>query len=338
MRATLFAFLQAVSDQMKDKPLLVIAGPTCSGKSELGLALAAAFRGEIVNCDSVQVYRGLEIGAAKTPAADRQGIPHHVLDVIGPEGELTAGDYLRLGREAIAAIAGSAPERIPIVVCGTGFYMRALFEGLSDAPRRDEGLRSRLTRIAQRRPATLHRWLERTDYGAARRIHENDRQKLIRAVEMMLLEGQPLRDIQSRPRQPLTGFRTLKLGLLPDRSELYARIEARCDRMFERGLVEETKRLLSMGYRRNSKALQSLGYKQAADILAGEKTMDEAAAELKTKTRQYAKRQLTWFRADDSFIWLAGFGSETGIRDQAFSLVERHLAASTVLPEDRSTA
>jgi tRNA dimethylallyltransferase len=307
------------------KPLMVIAGPTGSGKSELALALAVQFQGEIVNCDSIQVYRGLEIGAAKTPLSDRQGIPHHLLDVLGPERELTAGEYLRLGRAAISAIAGRRPEKIPLVVGGTGFYLRALLEGLSVAPVRDDGLRLRLTRIAAKRPTTLHRWLQRADESASRRIHVNDKQKLIRALEMMLIEGEPLGEIQRRPKQPLTGYRTLKLGLLPERGALYARVEARCDRMLENGLIEETERLLTMGYRKDSTAMLSLGYKQAVDVLTGTKTRAEALAELKTKTRRYAKRQLTWFRADESMVWLAGFGGEASVIERARHLLEEHL-------------
>ncbi len=325
MRSARFAFLQVVpTNQMTEKPLIVVVGPTGSGKSELALALAVALRGEIVNCDSVQVYRGLDIGAAKTPVGARMDIPHHLLDIVGPGAELTAGEYLRLGRAAIAAIS-SPPGRLPIVVGGTGFYLRALLEGLSEAPARDERLRLRLTRIAQKRAATLHRWLQRTDASAAGRIHSNDRQKLIRAVEMMLLDGRPLREIHSRPKEALAGYRTLKLGLLPSRNELYAQIEARSERMFESGLLEETERLLAMGYRRDSKPLLSLGYKQAVEVLAGQKTKAEAVAELKTRTRQYAKRQITWFRADKSIIWLQGFGSDQAIRDRSLHLAREHL-------------
>jgi tRNA dimethylallyltransferase len=309
----------------RGKPLVVIAGPTGSGKSGLGLALAVQFHGEIVNCDSVQVYRGLEIGSAKTPLGEREGVPHHLFDVLGPEGELTAGEYQRLGREAISAISARNPSRIPMVVGGTGFYLRALLEGLSEAPGRNDSLRLRLTRIAQKRPATLHRWLQRTDETAARRIHVNDQQKVIRALEITLIEGHPLSEIQSRPRQPLAGYRTLKLSLLPERSALYRRIEARCDRMFETGLIEETERLLVTGYRRDSTAMLSLGYRQAADVLSGDKTRAEALAELKTKTRRYAKRQLTWFRADKSMIWLAGFGDDVVVRERARHLIEEHL-------------
>ncbi len=327
MRADRFAFLQLLPVYlMREKPLVVIAGPTGSGKSELALLLAVAFEGELVNCDSVQVYRGMEIGAAKTPPDRRLNIPHHLFDVAGPEAEVTAGDYSRLGRAAIAEISDRHPPRLPIVVGGTGFYLRALLEGLSDAPTRDEALRLRLTRIAKKRPATLHRWLQRADETAASRIHENDRQKLIRAVEMILLDGQPLREIHSRPKQPLAGYRTLKLGLLPPRNELYARIEARSEGMFERGLVDETERLLAMGYRRNSKPLLSLGYKQAVDVLYGHKTRSEAVAELNVRTRQYAKRQLTWFRADRSMIWLPGFGDDEAVRERALQLVEEHIA------------
>lgn len=303
--------------------LLVIVGPTGSGKSSLGLFLAERFGGEIVNCDSVQVYRGLDIGSAKVPVAERRGIVHHLMDIAGPAEDVTAGAYSRIARQALFEIQ----ERhcLPIVVGGTGLYLRALLEGLSPAPRRDEALRIRLQAIVQRRPNGLHRILRRYDSEAAGRIHPNDHQKLIRAIELTLLGGQPATVTQKVPRDGLHGFRTLKIGLSPDRSALHQHINARSARMFEDGLIEETRALLAGGFSPHSKALQSLGYRQALNVLSGTMTFADAVTECQTKTRQYAKRQMTWFRREPDVHWLGGFGTEEHVERAAVALAESFL-------------
>jgi tRNA dimethylallyltransferase len=295
--------------------LLVILGPTGSGKSDLGLALAETFDGEIINCDSVQVYRHLDVGSAKTPDSERRGIPHHLIDVADVDEHFTAGDFQRLARQAISSIHNRG--KLPIVVGGTGLYLRALLQGLSAAPQRDEALRRRLGKIAAKRPHTLHRLLATRDPLAARRIHPNDRQKLIRALELVAASGEAASAVQERPRDALTGYHTVKLGLNPPRGLLNAKLNARCISMFEHGLVEETRQILAAGYQKESKALQSLGYKQAIAVLDGRTTQLDAMEECQIKTRQYAKRQLTWFRREPDVQWLTGFGTEERIQKEA---------------------
>jgi tRNA dimethylallyltransferase len=301
------------------KPLLVIFGPTASGKSELALHLAERFGGEIVNCDSVQIYRGFDIGSAKLPPAERQGIPHHMIDVADPGDHFTAGDYSRLARQILSTMSGRG--RLPIVCGGTGFYLRALLDGLSPAPPRNHALRERLSRISRSRPGSLHRLLRRADPETAARIHPNDRQKLIRAIEMAYVERAATSAIQSRPRNPLTGYQILKIGLNPDRKELYKRLDARSKKMFERGLLEETRSLLQKGCEPDSKPMQSLGYRQALAALSGEETLESAIRLCQTKTRQYAKRQMTWFRAESNVHWLCGFGTDPEVIGDAIRLV-----------------
>jgi tRNA dimethylallyltransferase len=291
-------------------PLIAIVGPTGSGKSALALRLAAELGGEIVNYDSVQVYRHLDIGSAKTPAAERRGIPHHLIDVLDPCQELSAGEFARLCRPLLGEI--SARSRVPVLVGGTGFYLRALLQGLSPLHGRKPALRQRLTAIASRRPALLHRFLRRFDGAAAARIHPHDLQKLIRAVE--------LAGSERLPAEPLTGFRVLKIGLQPDRDLLYQRLNIRTERMFRDGLIEEVNTLLRAGVPPHAKALQTLGYKQAMQVLSGEATLPAAIAECQTRTRQYAKRQLTWFRAESDISWCHGFGDSPNLQLSALAL------------------
>ncbi len=297
--------------------LIVVAGPTGSGKSDLALALARHFRGEIVNCDSVQVYRGLDIGSAKTPAAEREGVPHHLIDVADPSEDLTAGAYAELARAALADI--TARRRLPIIAGGTGFYLRSLLDGLSPAPARDPDLRARLIKVGARRPTTIHRLLQRRDPAAALRIHPNDRQKLIRALELSAAAGPP------RSRLPLTGYSVLKIGLNPERSELYRRLNLRSAAMFQNGLLAETQALLDTGLNATAKSLQTLGYKQAVQVLTQGVPLADAIGDCQTKTRQYAKRQLTWFRRESNINWLEGFGSSREIQAAAAQLVSAFL-------------
>ena len=308
----------------RDKPLVVVLGPTGSGKSGLALYVAGQFAGEIVNCDSVQVYAGLDIGSAKVRPADRRGIPHHLIDSADPAREFNAGDYCREARGALREIASR--KALPVVCGGTGLYLRTLLCGLSPAPARDWDLRARLKRIAERRPATLHRLLKERDTAAASRIHPNDVQKLMRALEIAYLAGEPASAVQARPRDPLRGYRTLKIGLNPDRRQLYERLDIRSAGIFRDGVVEETVRLLRAGYQPDLKAMQSLGYRQALSVIRGKMTQGEAIRECQAKTRQYAKRQLTWFRAEENMHWLDGFGDCESVCAKARSLVADFLA------------
>ncbi len=298
----------------------MVLGPTGAGKSDLSLLLAERLGGEIVNCDSVQVYRGLDIGSAKLPLKQRQSIPHHLIDIIDIDAELTAGAYSRLARQALSGIR--ARKSLPIIAGGTGFYLRALLDGLSPAPGRNEELRGRLASAAKRRPAALHRFLRKRDPQAAARIHPNDRQKLIRAIELTIVGGKPASETQGKPRDALPGFAALKLGLAPDRAALYRRLDERSAALFRSGLLEETRALLQAGFSPSCKALQSLGYKQAVQMLRGELTLDAAIHECQTKTRQYAKRQMTWFRSEAGVCWLNGFGDEEGVQCEALHLVD----------------
>ena len=300
-------------------PLIVIAGPTASGKTALALALAERFSGEIVSCDSVAVYRGMEIGTAKPTLDERVRVPHHLIDVFAPDESCTAGDYSRLARESIQGITERA--RVPIVAGGTGLYLRALLDGLFPAPQRNEALR---TRLRQREPSGLHRILNRLDPIAATQIHANDAPKLIRAIEVTLARHQPITQQWQQPRDALTGFRILRLGLNPPRAELYARINHRAAEMFNRGLVEETA-LLVERYGYDCRPLTSLGYAQAVAVLRGEITRDEAVAQAQQGHRNYAKRQLTWFRKDTEIHWLPSLGNDPEIAAQACELVAQHL-------------
>ncbi len=305
------------------KPLIVVAGPTGSGKSSLALDLAEQNNGEILNCDSVQIYRGFDIGSAKLPAAQRRNIPHHLLDIAGPNDDFTAGDYSRAARKVLSEISRRAAT--PILCGGTGFYLRALLMGLSPAPPRHDRLRGRLTRIAQRRPSALHSLLKRWDEPAARRIHPNDLQKLIRALEMSVLEKTGASQVQSRPRDALQGYRVLKLGLHPARQQLYETLNRRSTELFANGLLQETEQLLTAGYPIEAKPMQSLGYRQAINVISGRQSLSDAITELQIKTRQYAKRQITWFRAEPDIHWLPGFGADPAVREEALRLTENFL-------------
>jgi tRNA dimethylallyltransferase len=302
-----------------------VLGPTGTGKSALALHLAQAFDGEIVNCDSVQIYRGLEIGSAKLPPSDRRGVPHHLLDIVEPGGELTAGAYSSLARAVLHDLKTRGV--LPIVAGGAGFYLRALLAGLSPAPPRDPQLRLRLTALAARRPAALHWLLRRHDPASAARIHENDHQKLIRAIELTRLAGEPASRVQNALRPALAGFRILRIGLDPPRRLLREALDARAAEMFRCGLIEETRALLDSGIDPRAKSLQALGYKQALEFLNGQLPLADAVRQCQTRTRQYAKRQMTWFRADPTIHWLSGFGSDPAIQEKALLLASSFLAA-----------
>jgi len=299
--------------------LVVILGPTASGKTALSLALAQEFDGEIVNCDSVAMVREFDIGTAKPSAQERARAPHHLFDCIDPTEYMTAGEYARQARQLLAEISGRG--HLPIVVGGTGLYLRALLEGLFPGPQRSEELRERLRESAARGgPDHLHRVLRRLDRAGAERVHANDVSKLIRAIEVCLTSRQKMSELWQKGRDPLRGFRILRVGLDPDRAALYDRINQRGRRMFETGVVEETKKLLEK-YGSTARPLASLGYKQASQLLRGEVTKDQAVQEAQQAHRNYAKRQMTWFRREADVAWLRGFGDDPEIQRQALQLV-----------------
>jgi tRNA dimethylallyltransferase len=301
----------------------VVVGPTGSGKSDLSLRLAHEMGGEIVNCDSVQVYRRFQIGTAKVPESERRGIAHHLIDVVEPEAVFTAGDYAVAASAVLRDIAGRG--RIPIVAGGTGFYLRALLDGLSPGPPRDGALRQKLQDRERKRAGSLHRILARLDPAAASRIHPNDRNKTMRALEVRLVAGRPMSELFARGRAALAGFRPVKIGLSPDRELLYRKLEQRTVAMFERGLVEEVRGLLASGIASGAKPFESLGYAQALSAVRGKITREQAIESTQQETRRYAKRQLTWFRKERDLHWLSGFGDQPGIQEQALALIRAAL-------------
>jgi tRNA dimethylallyltransferase len=307
---------------------VIILGPTGSGKTALSLALAGRFNGEIVSCDSVAVYRGMELGTAKPTPEERARIPHHLIDVARPDQPFTAGEYSRQARAALRDIA--ARGKLPIVTGGTGLYLRSLTEGLFAGPTRQEGLRVRLTRSRRRHGEFwLHRVLRRLDAASAARIHANDAAKLMRAIEVCLAARKPMSQVlanQDMARDPLTGFRLLRIGLNPPRTQLYERLNHRAAAMFASGLADEAGSLLALyGH---VKALDSLGYRQALAVQAGTMSVEAAAEAAQQGHRNYAKRQLTWFRREPDVHWLKDFGDEPGITQAAIELVGAHLESS----------
>ena len=303
------------------EPLLVVVlGPTASGKTSLSLALAKRFHGEIVNCDSVAMYCEFEVGTAKPASLERARVPHHLLDCVAPTSHMTAGEYARQARQVLEEI--KARGHLPIVAGGTGLYLRALLEGLFPGPERSEELRLRLReRVTVRGPDYLHRILRRLDRAAAEKIHAKDTPKLIRAIEVCLASRQKMTELwRQRGRDPLPGFRIVRIGLDPDRQALYVRINRRAQHMFEAGLVEETKRLLEK-YGAGAGPLTSLGYKQAVQVLQRELTPAQALQAAQQAHRNYAKRQMTWFRREPEVHWLRGFGDDAQIQQEAAELV-----------------
>jgi tRNA dimethylallyltransferase len=314
------------SPQSPEPLLVVILGPTASGKTALSLALAEKSHGEIVNCDSVAMYRDFDIGTAKLSPEERSRAPHHLFDLLDPAHDMTAGEYARQARAILGEI--SSRFHLPIVVGGTGLYLRALIEGLFPGPQRSEELRERLRELATFRGSNyLHRILLRLDSDAAEKIHPNDAPKLIRAVEVCLASRQKMTELWQKGRDPLRGFRILRLGLEPDRASLYERINQRAAIMFERGLVDETKGLIDR-YGPDARPLTSLGYKQAVQFLRGELTIEQAIQAAQQGHRNYAKRQMTWFRREPEVVWLKGFGDEPHIQRQSIAQVENFLSGT----------
>jgi tRNA dimethylallyltransferase len=316
-------------------PLVAIVGPTASGKSALGVWLAERLGGEVVACDSTQLYRGFDIGTAKPSLPERRGIPHHLIDVLGAEEEATAGGYRQLALSVLEDLRQR--NRVPVLTVGTGLYLRALLEGLAEVPRRSEELRERLRADAREHPTGyLHGVLKRLDAKAAEKIAPADEQKLIRAIEICLLTQKPISEVHREGRTPLQGWRLLKIGLLPPREALHQRIHARTDGMLERGWLREVQSLLANGLKEDAKPFDFIGYRELRSVSQGKTSQEKARAAIQQATRQYAKRQLTWFRKEQGVRWFSGFGDDPAIQAGAFDWLESQGSGVARGSEERS--
>jgi tRNA dimethylallyltransferase len=296
--------------------LVAVVGPTASGKSALGVWLAERLGGEVIACDSTQLYRGFDIGTAKPSVSERRGVPHHLLDVLGPMEEATAGGYRQMALPVLEDLRRR--RRLPVFTVGTGLYLRALLDGLADLPQRSEELRERLRgSAATHSPGYLHRTLQRFDRAAAQKIAANDEQKLIRAIEICILARKPLSEVHQTGRSPLQGWRALKIGLEPPREALYDRIHARTEEMLSRGWAEEVRGLLAGGLSEDGKPFDFIGYRELRAVGRGEMTLEAARSAIEQATRRYAKRQLTWFRKEPGVHWLRGFGDDPKVQSDA---------------------
>jgi len=307
-------------------PLIAIVGATASGKTALGVRLARRFGGEILACDSTQVYRGFDIGTAKPTPDERGGVPHHMLDLVDPDFLFTAGEYRSRAVSVLEDLR--LRSRLPVLTVGTGLYLRALLEGLADAPARSQELRARLESRADAHSLQfLHRVLRRLDPEAAVRIGSRDRPKMIRAIEVCLFTGKPLSEIHQAGRTPLEGFHAIKIGLQPPRAALYARIDRRVHEMLDRGWLDEVTRLVAGGVAENTKPFDFIGYSELRAHLDGTVTRAAATKAIAQATRRYAKRQMTWFRKEPLVHWLPGFGDDAAIADAAEKLVVGQMQA-----------
>jgi len=305
-------------------PLVVLVGPTASGKSAMAVALAREFSAEIIACDSTQLYRGVNIGTAKPSVEEQAEITHHLIDLLEPAEVATAGGYRDLAQTVLADLR--ARERLPILVVGTGLYMRALLEGLADLPLRSEELRERLRASVRKRGAAhLHRVLRRMDPEAARKIAPSDEQKLIRAIEICVLARKPISELHRAGRNPLQGWRVIKIGLRPERELLYCRIEARTDAMMSSGWMAEVEDLLASGIPEDAKVFDFIGYREMLAVLRGRMNREEARGAIQQATRNYAKRQMTWFRRDAGIKWFAGPGDDARIQSEIVRYLREEL-------------
>jgi len=310
-----------VSGDNPPNPIIAIVGPTASGKSTLGIVLALKLKGEIINCDSVQVYKGIQIATAKVPPEERQGVPHHLIDFVPPEINYTAGDWAREATNTIEEIENRG--RLPILVGGTGLYLRALRQPFFPSPPTDEKLRKRLNKIRERRGSEhLYRILERVDPEMAEELYPRDWPRVQRAIEVRLQTGLPMSEqMDARPKPPESTRRLRIFALNPPRNELYARINTRTEEHFAAGLVSEVRDLLGKGVPPNSNALGAHGYRRVVEFLEGRRDLSSAIEQTKLDVRHYAKRQLTWFRREPGVVWCDGFGEEKPLQEQVLHLV-----------------
>ena len=303
-------------DAKTERPVVAVVGPTASGKSDLGIALALRLGGEIINCDSVQVYREIEIATAKVPPEERRGVPHHLIDFVPPHYTYTAADW---ARDALACIAEiEARGRTALLVGGTGLYLRALREPFFEAPPTDAALRRRLVTLRERRGAEhLHRLLRRLDPERAARLAPRDWSRVQRALELRLQTGEKLSArLSERPAPPPHAARLRVFALRPPRAELYRRIDLRAEAHFRSGLVEEVRGLLARGVPAESSALGAHGYRRVVEYLRGARSLEGAVGQTKLDVRHYAKRQLTWFRREPGVEWVEGFGGDPRVQEE----------------------
>jgi len=313
-----------ITIELESLLLIVVVGPTASGKSALAVALAKALHAEIIACDSTQLYRGVNIGTAKPTVEERQGVVHHLIDVLDASEAATAGGY----RDLALAVLGDMRKRgkLPILTVGTGLYMRALLEGLADLPLRSEELRERLRASSRKRGGMhLHRVLRRMDAEAAARIAPTDEQKLIRAIEVCILTRKPISEVHRAGRTPLQGWRTLKIGLMPAREMLYERIDARTDAMIESGWLAEVRGLRAAGIAENAKIFDFIGYREMLAVSRGDLTVEKARTAIQLATRRYAKRQMTWFRKDKTIRWFVEPGDDAGVQREISEWVSEEI-------------
>ena len=304
--------------------LVAVVGPTATGKSALAVAIARAFDGEIVSCDSTAVYRGIDIGTDKPSIEERGGIPHHLIDVAEPTETYTAARY---GHDAGAAVRDiTARGRLPVLAGGTGFYYRALVRGLFPGPARDEGLRARLDRVANRRGVeALHRWLARVDPASALRLQPRDRKRLVRALEVYLITGSPLSSHFDATTSAIPGYRVLPIGLNLPREELRLRVARRVDEQIRRGVVAEVERLLAGGVPAAAHALSGLVYRQVLELIGAVRNLEATRELIVRENMRYARRQLIWFRKEPDVRWLQGAGETPSAQADARALVEGFL-------------
>ena len=303
---------------------VAVVGPTATGKSALGVSIAQRFGGEIVACDSTAVYRGIDIGTDKVPAAEQGGIPHHLVDVVGAADTYSAARYATDAAAAMRAITGRG--KLPVIVGGTGFYYRALVRGLFPGPARHDELRARLDRVAsQRGVESLHRWLSRVDVASAARIQPRDQKRLVRALEVYLLTGRPLTDHFEATASPIADYTLLTIGVNLPREQLWERVARRVDQQFARGVVQEVKSLIAEGVPETAHAFSGLVYRQVIELLRGVRDEPATRALIVQENMRYARRQLIWFRKEPNVRWLDGAGESDAIRTAALALVESAL-------------
>jgi tRNA dimethylallyltransferase len=304
--------------------ILIIIGPTAVGKSRLGIALAKKFGGEIISADSMQAYKGLDIGTAKVPLKNREGIKHHLIDIIEPDERFSAGWFMRLAEVSIDNILKRS--NLPIIIGGTGLYIRALLKGLFSSPPRNEALSKRLDHLAEKRgTGHLHRMLMRFDTESAQKITPQDRQRLIRALEVFFKTKKPMSQFIKESPFSTDRYNAIKIGLTMPREKLYQRIEERVEKMLNEGWIEEVERLLTFGYSQECHAFKALGYREIVHYIKGEISLEETINLIKKNTRRYAKRQMTWFRKDEGIFWFDISMGEDTIYQQVEKLVYKKL-------------